>query len=260
MDIMHVYAVSQKDLKEVFSSPGIYLPMIAIPLLFAIALPAFTVYVSKFAGPALAERLLKTSVPLGSSTSEVFFMQFFLTNVLGPIFMTMPIITASVIAADSFAGEKERKTAESLLSTPITNKEVLLGKILSSFLPAVAMTVIIFFVYAGVANYSSGKYFDFTLLPNTGWFLMLLTSPFLALTTIGLVVLVSLRAKGVKEAQQVSTLLVLPILVIPFISTFGIAVLTTLFFIELLMILAATSAIVLALGIKLFDKERFITA
>ena len=47
----------------------------------------------------------------------------------------MPIFTASVIAADSLVGEKERKTSEALLALPISNGELLLGKILASFCP-----------------------------------------------------------------------------------------------------------------------------
>jgi ABC-type Na+ efflux pump permease subunit len=65
----------------------------------------------------------------------------------------MPIITASVLAADSFAGEKERKTAEALLLTPATNEELLVGKILASLIPAVLLTAIVFLIYAGIIDF-----------------------------------------------------------------------------------------------------------
>jgi ABC-type Na+ efflux pump permease subunit len=88
--------------------------------------------------------------------------------------------------------------------------------------------------------------------------MMLADSPFLALTTIGLVVLVSTKVKGIKEAQQISTLLILPLLIIPFMSIFNIAKLTLQFFILMLATLIITSILVLWFSEKLFDREKFI--
>ncbi len=263
VDYSKAFAVAVKDLKEAFSSLSIYGPMIGIPIFFSIVLPIFTFYISFSAGPALASKLLGTVASSLKSTtglSDFSFILFFSTNILGPIFLTMPIITASVIAADSFAGEKERKTAEALLATPISNYELLLGKITASLIPAVLLTVVVFMLYGGITNYLTVSKFQMSLFPNIIWYMMLLNSPFLALTTIGLVVLVSSRVNGIKEAQQVSALLVLPILVIPFISVFNVANLTFGFLLGMLAALILSSAFVLYLSVKLFDRERFIVA
>jgi ABC-type Na+ efflux pump permease subunit len=262
MDYSKAYAVAAKDLKEAFSSISIYGPMIVIPLFFAITLPVFTIYISTYSSSQIVSRIL--GVPVAQvqspSISRFYFVDFFSINILGPIFLTMPIITASVIAADSFAGEKERKTAESLLATPISDFELLLGKILASLIPAIILTIAIFLIYAGITNYLTLSSFNMLIFPNTSWYMMLLNAPFLALTTIGLVVLVSARVKGIKEAQQISALLILPILVIPFISIFNVADLTFVFFSLMLITLIITSSIVLYISVKLFDRERFIVA
>ncbi len=258
MDRRRCLAIARKDMKETFSSIAIYGPMIGIPLFFAIALPVFTSYVSMYAGPALAARLAGVAIPGGQNVTGFVFISFFATNVLGPIFMTMPIITASVIAADSFAGEKERKTAEALLATPASNAELLLGKVLASLIPAVILTIAIFAIYGSITNYMSYSDFGRYVFPNVAWYMMLLNSPFLALTTIGLVVLVSARAKGIKEAQQISTLLVLPVLVIPFISVFDVASLSFAFFAGMFAVLVASSTAVMYLSAATFDRERFV--
>ncbi len=260
MDLQHAFAIVRKDLNEVFSSIAIYGPMIFIPLFFAVTLPLFTLYISKYAGPQLASKLMGIFIGSGSSAGTLYFIRFFSVNVLGPVFLTMPIITASVIAADSFAGEKERKTAESLLTTPITNGEVLLGKLLASFIPALLLTLLVFAVYGSITDYITMNAYNVLLFPNVSWYLMLLNAPFLAITTIGLVVIVSSKAKGIKEAQQISTLLILPILVIPFASIFNISTLNTGFFLGMLAVLVATSVVVMLLGMRLFDRENFITA
>lgn len=264
MNYQHVLDIAAKDLKEAFSSLAIYGPMIGIPLFFAITLPAFTIYISQYAGGSLLIKILgSAAVTSGISSYQVAkfaFVKFFTINILGPIFLTMPIITATVIAADSFAGEKERRTAESLLSTPATDTELLAGKSLASLIPAVVLTVVVFLIYAGITNYFSMASFGAYIFPNILWYMMLLNSPFLALTTIGLIVLVSSRVKNIKEAQQISSLLVLPILVLPFISVFNVANLDFWFMFEVLVFLIISSAVVMYLSVRFFDRERFIVA
>jgi ABC-type Na+ efflux pump permease subunit len=263
MNYSHVFDIAIKDMREAFSSISIYGPMLGIPLFFAIVLPIFTVYISQYAGAALFTRVLgisAASISQYASQGKFIFVRFFSIDILGPIFLTMPIITATVIAADSFAGEKERRTAESLLSTPATNTELLVGKSLASFIPAVALTFVIYAVYALVTNYLTIASFGMAVFPNILWYMMLANSPFLALTTIGMIVLVSSRVRNIKEAQQISSLLVLPILVIPFISVFNVATLNFWFLFEMMLVLMATSAVVLYISIRFFDRERFIVA
>ncbi|MGI0100956.1 MAG: ABC transporter permease subunit [Candidatus Micrarchaeaceae archaeon] len=264
MNYSHVFDIALKDMKEAFSSIAIYGPMIGIPLFFAFTLPAFTVYISKFAGEQLLVRILGTAASAAGissyQTAKFAFVKYFALDILGPIFLTMPIITATVIAADSFAGEKERRTAESLLSTPATNSELLAGKTLASLIPSVLLTAMIYVIYALVTNYLSMLYYGAVIFPNIVWYMMLANAPFLALTTIGLIVLVSSRVKDIKEAQQISSLLVLPILVIPFISVFNAANIDFWFLFEMMLALVASSAFVLYISVRFFDRERFIVA
>ncbi|ASI14254.1 ABC2-1 family ABC transporter permease [Candidatus Mancarchaeum acidiphilum] len=260
MQFFKALTLMKKDLKETFSSISIYGPMLGIPIFFAIILPVMTFYITLYAAPTITSKLLPTTIKvsssvLSSSIRSIKFMEFFSVNVLGPVFLTMPIFTASVIAADSFAGEKERGTSESLLSTPISKSELLSGKILASFVPTILLTLAIFGIYGAVTDYFSISVFHFAILPTIPWLLMLGTAPFLATASIGLVVLVSSHVKGVKEAQQISTLLVLPILVLPFASIIGLAVLNVEFLVSAIVILAILDAIIMYLGIKSFRKE-----
>ncbi len=256
MDFGKSYAILANDLSEVFSSKAIYVPMIAVPVFFAVMLPLLTFYISTYNISGIASKIVGVAVA-GTSTAlnGPIFMAYFSTYVLGPIFMTMPIFTAAVIAADSFAGEKERKTSETLLSTPITISELLVGKILASFIPAVILTLAVFAIYGGVTNYLSFKAFGTYVLPTTSWILMILLSPFLSLAAVGVVVLVSAHVQGIKEAQQISSLLILPVLVLPFTSILGISDLSPTFFLEVMAFLIVVDAGIIYFGIKSFRKE-----
>ncbi len=251
------FAVAVKDIKEVFSSFSIYGPMIGMPLLFAVALPFLTVYVTIHAAPVLASELTKAHVTLpgAGNVTELLFMEFFAVNILGPIFLTMPILTAAVIAADSLAGEKERKTSEALLSMPITSSELLLGKILASFIPTILLTLLVFLVYGVSTNFFAYQAFQTYILPTPAWLMMIATIPFLALAPIALIVFVSGHVKGIKEAQQISTLLVLPVLIMPFISELGAIDLSVQFFTYMIIFLIAVDSIIMYISIRTFRKE-----
>ncbi len=260
MEFKKAYSVAAKDLREVFDSPSIYGPMLGIPIFFSIVLPYLTFYIAKHGAPNIAAKLsiaLPTAV-IGTSGNGLIFMAYFAVSVLGPIFLTMPIFTASVIAADSFAGEKERKTSEALLATPIRTDELLLGKIMASFIPAVLLTVAIFAFYGFVTNQLAVASFGHAILPTAPWLMMLLTAPFLAIAAIGIVVLISSHVKGIKEAQQISALLILPIIVMPFIPILGLASLTVSFFIWVILILVVVDAAILYLGVRSFRKENIL--
>ena len=48
-----------------------------------------------------------------------------------PFFLILPLMFSTVIASESFAGERERKTIEALLYTPATDTELFVGKVLA---------------------------------------------------------------------------------------------------------------------------------
>ncbi|NMB13238.1 MAG: hypothetical protein GX977_13270 [Firmicutes bacterium] len=57
-----------------------------------------------------------------------------------PLFLLTPLMLSSTITAHSFAGEKGRKTLESWLVFPIDILTLFARKVLSAFLPAMAIT------------------------------------------------------------------------------------------------------------------------
>ena len=71
---------------------------------------------------------------------------------LAPLFLIVPLMVSAVLAADAFAGEKERRTLEALLHLPISDRDLFLAKLLGAFLPAMAVSWIGFLAFAVVAN------------------------------------------------------------------------------------------------------------
>ena len=71
---------------------------------------------------------------------------------LAPLFLIVPLMVSAVLAADAFAGEKERKTLESLLHLPIAARELFYAKLLTAFIPAMVVSWVGFVCFCIVSN------------------------------------------------------------------------------------------------------------
>ena len=71
---------------------------------------------------------------------------------MSPLLLVIPLMVSAVLAADAFAGEKERRTLEVVLHLPISDRDLFLAKVLTAFLPAVAITWIGAAIYSAICN------------------------------------------------------------------------------------------------------------
>jgi ABC-2 type transport system permease protein len=58
------------------------------------------------------------------------------------MFLILPAVIAGSIGADAFAGERERRTLETLLATPLSDRAVVAGKALAATLAAVVVALV----------------------------------------------------------------------------------------------------------------------
>jgi ABC-type Na+ efflux pump permease subunit len=131
------------------------------------------------------------------------------------MYLILPLMVSSVIAADSFAGEKERKTLEALLYTPTTDAELFLSKVLSAWLPALGVAWGSFVLYAIVANVAAWPTMGRIFFPNLMWLILALwVAPAAAGVGLGTTVLISVRAQGFQDAYQLGAIVVLPVILL----------------------------------------------
>ena len=220
-----IKAIVRKDLKVVSQNKGVLIPLIVVPLLFMVALPALAALVPLFEadlGSSLQEfgAFLEGMPPglrseLAGLDESQMIVVLLLVYLLAPMYLILPLMVSSVIAADSFAGEKERKTLEALLYTPTTDGELLLAKLLSAWLPAVAVAWGGFILYALVGDIAAWPTMGRLLFPNLMWLILVLwVAPAAAALGLGFTVLVSVRAQGFQDAYQLGAIVVLPIVLL----------------------------------------------
>ncbi|MCW4034546.1 MAG: ABC transporter permease subunit, partial [Candidatus Bathyarchaeota archaeon] len=155
---------------------------------------------------------------------------------------------------------KERKTIEALLATPISDSELFFGKMLVSFIPSMAITVLSFAVYSVLFDLLSFSLFNGALLlPNLDWILLIFClAPTVALASIGLTVVVSSKVKGFREAQQISAILILPILAMVFGQVAGAVIFGPVIIAVLTCVFGVVDLAVFRIGVKTFKREEIL--
>jgi len=263
--------VFRKDWREISRNWQVILPMVVIPFMFSILLPVLVVIIPSAASTpgsslsgldammsSLPNHVKDELVEMTDQQIAVYMMSLYF---FAPFFLIIPLMASSVIAADSFAGEKERKTIEALLAMPITDSQLFLGKVLVSFIPSMIVTSISFLIYSAVVDTFSYPLFGGRLLlPNATWILLIFgLAPTVALASIGLTVVISARVKGFREAQQISAVLLIPIFMLVFGQVAGAIVFGPVMVAALIALLAIIDLLIFRIGVKLFRREEIMT-
>lgn len=267
MNKRNVMAIAQKDIKATFSSKKIWVPMMVLPFILCIILPAVFAYIGIHteaigeAGKDLEKpinefiknfpnegmRTTLASLPTMGYKSVYFFLNFMMI----PFFFMLAIINPLVTSSNSFVGEKERNTLETLLFAPITVKELFFGKVIASLVPSLLITFATFLLNGIIVNIITYPYIKEILFLNSTWLiLMFWVIPALVIFSIILSVLISARVKSFQEAQQYGGILVLPVVGIIISQVSG------LFFLSPLILLIIGASLLIANGflLKLITK------
>ncbi|TVR18660.1 MAG: hypothetical protein EA387_14400 [Nitriliruptor sp.] len=140
---------------------------------------------------------------------------FILEVFLAPLYLLVPLVVATVIAADSFAGERERGTLEALLHTPTRDRELMLAKFLAAWLPAITVAWAGFLVYSVLANVLAWPSVGRVFFPTPTWLLLAFwVAPAVSALGLGVMVIVSGRVQTLQAAHQIGSLIVLPVVLL----------------------------------------------
>jgi ABC-2 type transport system permease protein len=215
-----VLAIAARDLTAVRRSKSIMLPMILVPTILLAVLPLVLGFVAAKASSAGIERFLdnvpeRLAESIGRLPEREQLVVLVNGYLLAPLFLIVPLMVSAVLAADAFAGEKERRTIESLLHLPATDREVYVAKMLTAFGPAVAVSWVGFVVFAVVSNAVAWPVMHRVFVPTALWLVMIFwVAPAVAALGLGIMVRVSARTRTTQEANQLGGTVILPLIVL----------------------------------------------
>ncbi|MBM3705445.1 MAG: hypothetical protein FJW66_02860, partial [Actinobacteria bacterium] len=123
--------IFRKEIKEIIKNRSIWLPILAVSLMFSVIFPAILVFSldSIVKDPDTANFIAKIFQNVGNV--ELAMLDFMIKQFM--IFLLLiPAMLPSLIAPAAIVLEKESNTLEPLLATPIRTGELLFGKTLTS--------------------------------------------------------------------------------------------------------------------------------
>jgi ABC-2 type transport system permease protein len=261
-----IAALVRKELADLRQNRAVFLPAVLTGVV-SICLPFFVaIVVPALAGERLSDssdfdialELYRDQPGLSDLDPEAaiqawLFQQFLVLLVLTPVAGAMSIAAYSVI------GEKQARTLEPLLATPLTTFELLAAKVLGAFIPALALTLACFAVYlAGVAALAEPGAFRALLVPGSLAIIFVL-GPLAALAALQLAVCVSSRVNDARSAQQIGALIVLPVAAMLVLQLTGTVRLTAPAVGLITLALVAVNVVLMLVGIALFDRESILT-
>ncbi len=183
------WLVAKRELIDQMRDWRILLPMIILTLFFPylmnVAAKVTIDYVNQFGADLIAERLLP-----------------FLILVVG----FFPVTVSLVVALEAFVGEKERGTIEPLLSSPLEDWHLYIGKLLAGTI--VPLTV----SYLGIGIYMFGLWWQ--EIPWPEWNFTLQTLTLTAAQTVLMVsaaIVISTQSTTVRAANLLASFIVIPV-------------------------------------------------
>ncbi|HHX64508.1 MAG TPA: ABC transporter permease subunit, partial [Chloroflexi bacterium] len=197
-----IKAIMRKDLQQVLQNRMVWLPMIIVPALIQVLVPLGLVLMPRFMPESdlgvqdLTGLLgvmpdgLRTMME-GMTAGQMWIM-LSANYMFAPMFLIVPLMVSSILAADSFVGEKERGTMEGLLYTPISDRDLFMAKVLTAFLPALVISLGSFLAYGIVVNAGGYATMGRIFFPTAPWWpLVFWLGPAVSVAGLGVTVLIS---------------------------------------------------------------------
>jgi uncharacterized membrane protein SpoIIM required for sporulation/ABC-type transport system involved in multi-copper enzyme maturation permease subunit len=180
--------ITRREVRDQFRDWRIILPIVVLTIFFP-WLMNFTAaqavnFVQRYDANIVGERLIP-----------------FLLMVVG----FFPISISLVIALESFVGEKERRSIEPLLSTPLDDRQLYLGKLLASMAPPLVAA------YLGILVYVIGVYNQIGYFPGVPLLIqILLLTAVQAVVMVSGAVVISTQTTSARAANLLASFIIIP--------------------------------------------------
>jgi ABC-2 type transport system permease protein len=174
-------------------------------------------------------------------------------------FLLMPAYIPLSIATFSIIGEKQARTLEPVLATPIRTVELLAGKSIAALVPGVAAGWATYVVFVALASVVYGPNL-FGVVTDASWLAgVFVLGPAVGLSSVVAGVIVSARVNDPRVAQQIGGIIIVPIIAVTLLQATGTLLVGAEGYIALAAIVFVVSILGLRLGVTLFDREAILT-
>jgi len=255
--------IIRKEWAEVFKNRMVIFTVAFLPLLMT-ALPLVIIYSTRGSASAdslnsqISSEMITAMCPSGLSGAECF--QVFMISEFMMLFLIVPVAIPVTIAAYSIVGEKTTRSLEPLLATPITTVELLVGKCLAAVIPAVLATYAAFGIFALGSWLIVANKMLLTALLDARWLIAIfIVGPLLAIMAVAFSLMVSSRVNDPRVAEQISMVIIVPVLAGFFGQVAGLFVVNRQVITVTAMIMLALDVLLVFLTTRVFQRESILT-
>jgi ABC-2 type transport system permease protein len=257
-----INTIIKKEWKEVFKNRMVLFSVIFLPLILTAIPLGILIGMGNDAAISATDAEMPEQFsafcPPSLKGGECF--QVFMISQFMVMFMIVPLAIPATIAAYSIVGEKTNRSLEPLLVTPISTAELLVGKSLAAVIPAVLATFVAFAIFVIGSWIIVANQQLFTALVDARWLLaILVVGPLMAVMAVMVSVMVSSRVNDPRAAEQISMVVILPLLAVFFAQIAGVIIVNAQFVFLSALVLTAIDLVLVYLAVRLFQRETIIT-
>ena len=257
-----IKTIIRKEWAEVFKNRMVLFTVVFLPLILT-ALPIGILYAmgsdtSLSSATIRLPQAMSAGCPRRSDRRRMF--PSYMVSQFMMMFMLLPLAIPAAISAYSIVGEKANHSLEPLLATPITTWELLVGKSLAAVIPAVGATYGAFLIFA-VASYIMipNKLLVAALLDLRWLLAIFLVGPLMAIMAVNVSIMVSSRVNDPRAAEQLSMVVILPVMGVFFAQLAGLFLINTPFVLISRVVIALVDVGLTYLAVNLFQRENILT-
>ena len=255
-----ILTLIDKEWAEVFKNRVVLFTVVFLPLFFTV-LPLIILYAmgSNNGNSDVADMPPQFARMCGNLTGAAC-TQVFTVNQFMMLFMMLPLAIPVAISAYSIVGEKTTRCLEPLLATPITTTELILGKGLAATIPAIAATWAGFGIFAVAARFLVTNPAVYARILDPMWLIaVIVVGPLMAVAAVNVSIIVSSRVSDPRTAEQVSMVIIVPLLGFFFGQMAGLFLLDTRLILAVAVVLVLVDIGLVYLGVGMFQRETILT-
>ncbi len=254
-----IATIIDKEWAEVFKNRIVLFTVLLLPLLFSI-MPLVIMYSIGASGDTGTKGMPPGFERICGELTGTACVQVALVTQFMMLFMLIPIAIPSAISAYSIVGEKTTRCLEPLLATPISTLELIMGKCLAAVIPAMAGTwagFVLFLIGARLLVSTPGV---FERLLDPMWLVaVIVLGPLIAVASVSISIMISSRVSDPRTAEQLSMVLIAPLLMVFFGQIAGLVIVDVGFVLVAAVVLALADAGLLYVAVGLFQRETILT-
>jgi ABC-2 type transport system permease protein len=258
---MRIRTIIDKEWAEVFKNKMVLFTVGLMPVLFVVILLVQLVVMRRVDPAEMNDAppaLLAACNAQGLNPGEC--MQGYMVGSFMALFLIIPVMIPVTIAAYSIVGEKATRSLEPLLATPTSTTEIILGKGLASVIPAIAATWLSFGIFIVGARLMAISDRVFAIIADPLWLVgMFVAAPLLCVLSVTTAVAVSSRVNDPRAAEQISAVLIVPVMALLFGRIIGFITLDVSTMLIFSLILFVVNAGMVVVAVKLFQREVILT-